>query len=65
MADYLGEAQAHFEFTRSIRRDLHRHPELGFQEVRTAGVVARSLSELDLEVTTLATFPRFRPRSSA
>ena len=28
-----------------IRRDLHRHPELAFQETRTAGVVARSLAE--------------------
>ena len=34
------------------RRDLHMHPELGFQEVRTAGVVARHLQELGLEVTT-------------
>lgn len=34
------------------RRDLHRHPELGFQEVRTAGVVAHHLDGLGLEVTT-------------
>ena len=34
------------------RRDLHRHPELGFAEVRTAGIVARHLSELGLEVQT-------------
>ncbi len=27
-----------------IRRDIHAHPELGFEEVRTAGVVARELS---------------------
>ena len=26
-----------------IRRDIHAHPELGFEEVRTAGVVAREL----------------------
>src|SRR5512147_2235807 len=24
----------------AIRRDLHQHPELGFHEVRTAGIVA-------------------------
>jgi amidohydrolase len=52
MPDYLSEAQELFEFTRFLRRDFHRHPELGFQEVRTAGVVARTLTELGLEVTT-------------
>src|SRR4051812_40980998 len=30
------------------RRDLHRHPELGFQEVRTAGIVAARLRALGL-----------------
>ncbi len=33
-----------------LRRDLHRHPELSFQEERTAGVAARALNELGLEV---------------
>ena len=33
------------------RRDFHRHPELGFQEVRTAGVVAAHLQALGLEVS--------------
>jgi amidohydrolase len=31
-----------------IRRDLHAHPELAFQEVRTAGVVARELTRLGI-----------------
>jgi amidohydrolase len=31
-----------------IRRDLHRHPELGFEESRTSGVVQRELSELGI-----------------
>jgi amidohydrolase len=34
------------------RRDFHRHPELGFQEFRTSGIVARHLSSLGLEVQT-------------
>ena len=34
------------------RRDFHQHPELGFEEVRTAGVVAAHLQELGLEVST-------------
>ncbi len=31
-----------------IRRDIHAHPELGFEEVRTAGVVARELTRLGI-----------------
>jgi amidohydrolase len=34
------------------RRDLHAHPELGFAETRTAGVVANHLRALGLEVRT-------------
>ncbi len=33
-----------------LRRDFHRHPELGWQETRTAGIVAEYLRELDIEV---------------
>lgn len=52
MQTLLQEAQTLFPFTREVRRDLHRHPELGFQEVRTAGVVAKTLRDLGLTVTT-------------
>ncbi len=34
------------------RQDLHRHPELGFQERRTAGIVAEHLRGLGLQVQT-------------
>ena len=34
------------------RRDLHQHPELGNREFRTAGIVAKHLEELGLEVRT-------------
>ncbi|NDL62234.1 amidohydrolase [Acerihabitans arboris] len=34
----------------ALRRDLHAHPELGFQEHRTAGIVAGFLARLGLEV---------------
>jgi amidohydrolase len=34
-----------------IRRDIHRHPELGFEERRTAAIVAADLRRLGLEVT--------------
>ena len=33
--DLLAAAKKHAEQLRDIRRDLHRHPELGFQEFRT------------------------------
>jgi amidohydrolase len=50
MPDFFSEAQELFEYTRFLRRDFHRYPELAFQEVRTAGVVARELNALGLEV---------------
>ncbi len=52
MTDWFSEAQSLFEYTQSLRRDFHMHPELGFQEFRTAGIVARELTALGLEVTT-------------
>ena len=33
----------------AIRRDLHAHPELGYEEVRTAAVVERELKALGIE----------------
>ena len=32
----------------AIRRDIHAHPELGFEEVRTSGVVAKELEKLGI-----------------
>ncbi|WP_209425258.1 M20 aminoacylase family protein [Pararhodobacter sp. SW119] len=34
----------------AIRRDFHEHPEIGFQEVRTAGIVAAKLRTWGIEV---------------
>jgi len=52
MIDFLSEANELFDYTRSLRRDFHMHPELGFKEVRTAGIVANELNALGLEVHT-------------
>ncbi|MBU6436065.1 MAG: amidohydrolase [Betaproteobacteria bacterium] len=38
----------HDELTR-IRRDLHAHPELGFEEIRTAGIVAGELQHYGVD----------------
>jgi len=52
MPNFLTEAESLFPYTQTLRRDFHQHPEIGFQEVRTAGIVARELRELGLEVST-------------
>ena len=41
----------HSEMT-AWRRDIHRHPELGYKEVRTAGLVAGKLRDWGLDVHT-------------
>jgi amidohydrolase len=34
----------------AIRRDLHAHPEIGFEELRTSGIVAEKLAQWGIEV---------------
>jgi amidohydrolase len=51
MPDFLTHAKELFPYTQSLRRDFHRHPELGFREVRTGGIVAKELESLGMEVT--------------
>lgn len=41
-----------FDDVVSIRRDIHAHPELAFEEERTAGIVASYLQQLGLDVKT-------------
>jgi amidohydrolase len=52
MDDISDQARALFDYTRALRRDFHRNPELGFKEYRTAGIVARELNNFGLEVST-------------
>jgi amidohydrolase len=51
MTDFLQQAEELFPYTQAMRRDLHMHPELGFREVRTGGIVAKELEALGIEVT--------------
>lgn len=52
MSDYLAEAVQIQDQLIAWRRDLHRHPELRFNEFRTAGIVADHLRSLGMEVQT-------------
>jgi len=51
MPDFLQEAKELFPYTQALRRDFHMHPELGFRELRTGGIVAQELEALGIEVT--------------
>jgi amidohydrolase len=51
MPDFLQQAKDLFPYTQSLRRDFHMHPELGFREIRTGGIVAKELESLGIEVT--------------
>lgn len=51
MIDFLQAAQEVFEYSKFLRRDFHKHPELGFKEERSSGIIATQLTEMGLEVT--------------
>jgi amidohydrolase len=51
MANFLLQAEELFPYTQAMRRDIHIHPELGFREFRTGGIVAKELEALGIEVT--------------
>jgi len=48
--DFKAQAEAMRPELIARRRDFHMHPELAFEEIRTAGIVAQELSALGLEV---------------
>ncbi len=50
--DFRSEAETLQTQLVAWRRDLHQHPELGFEVRRTAGIVAQTLGELGYEVRT-------------
>jgi hippurate hydrolase len=48
----VGFVNQHHDSLTAIRRDLHAHPELGFEEHRTAALVAERLHQWGIEVHT-------------
>jgi amidohydrolase len=48
----LEQAQSLRDTLTSLRRAIHQHPELGFQEVQTSHLVAETLASLGLKVDT-------------
>lgn len=50
--EILSQAQALKADLIQVRRDLHRHPELAYQEERTARIVAQRLTDLGMGVRT-------------
>lgn len=48
--DLVAELKSYEPELIEIRRDIHRHPEVGFEEVRTAALVAARLRSWGLEV---------------
>ncbi|MDB5743919.1 MAG: amidohydrolase [Polaromonas sp.] len=52
MNSYFQRATSGIEEIVAIRRDIHAHPELGFEETRTAELVAERLASWGIEVRT-------------
>src|ERR1051325_3208205 len=46
----IPEIRDHLDELTAIRRDIHAHPEIGFEEERTADIVAARLAEWGIEV---------------
>lgn len=49
MTDYLSKANSIYDRIIEIRRDIHRHPELGGTETRTSGIVKKVLEEIGVD----------------
>ena len=52
MAQISAEVQKCIPNLIELRREFHRHPELGFQEERTARIIAKRLEQLGCTVRT-------------
>lgn len=52
MSSFAGAVRDAAGHAAGVRHDLHRHPELGYEETRTSGVVRRELADLGIEHAT-------------
>lgn len=50
--EILVHAKEMLDYIVEMRRDFHKYPETGFQEVRTAGIIAEELRKLGFDVQT-------------
>jgi len=46
----IAEVKNEYGFAVQVRRDLHRHPDLGFKEERTSKIVQQELAVLGYSV---------------
>jgi amidohydrolase len=49
-----GEVKELMDEAIELRRDFHKHPEIGFSEIRTSAIVEKYLRDLGLKVTRIA-----------
>jgi amidohydrolase len=50
VTDIIREVKNEYDFAVQLRRDLHRHPELGFKEKRTSQIIQQELTGLGFSV---------------
>ena len=53
MSELLTSAKALYPTLKEIKDDLHRHPELAFEERRTTDIIRRRLTGLGIELIDL------------
>jgi amidohydrolase len=46
MKQYLSRVKELFPYTRDLRREFHRFPELGFEEIKTSEIIQRELNQI-------------------
>ena len=52
LQEILTRAKGIHDYIIQMRRDFHKHPEMGFTEIRTSAVIAEELKKMGLRVQT-------------